>query len=470
MDMYRDSDSHRRTPIAPCQEDEPYRTPWRRDLARIIHSPAFRRQAGKMQLFPSIESDYFRTRLTHALEVAQIAKSIAIRLNNTEEFLQPRCMHIEPTIVEAASLVHDLGHPPFGHQGEEELDRQMRDSGGFEGNAQTLRILSRLEKRERGGVDGSENDAADDRCGLNLTARTLGAILKYDTAIKIKRKKHEKIAKGYYKSEAGIVSWLKQQIAPDANLEKVAFKTIECSIMDVADDIAYATYDIEDAFKAGLLSPIEMMSASDEMLERVASKVTGAVGRRVEAQEVLSEIIFIFHGLFNVNEPEKLVQEKDKRFAAAVIAQRASREICENGSARTALTSQLVGEFIRSIQFIPNPNNPGLSSVRMAPDTLVRVEVLKCFAFESLIMSPRLRIVQYRAGEIVGEIFRAITNREKDGHRLMPDDCQAVWNTIDENLQKRVACDFIAGMTDRYAIEFYGRLKSERPQTLFRPL
>jgi dGTPase len=145
--MYSNGDRARPVDDNKAKDPEPYRTPWRRDYARLIHSPSFRRLQGKTQVFPGHESDFYRNRLTHSLEVAQIAKSIAIRLNAVAEPFRPRGTKIEPDIVEFAGLAHDLGHPPFGHNGEEALDECMRDHGGFEGNAQSLRIVSRLEKK-----------------------------------------------------------------------------------------------------------------------------------------------------------------------------------------------------------------------------------------------------------------------------------------------------------------------------------
>lgn len=132
-------------PSGTCS-NEPYRSDFRRDYARLVHSPAFRRLDGKTQLFPGVESDFFRNRLTHSLEVAQIAKSIALKLNYESQFIAD-LGGIDTDLVEVAGLAHDLGHPPFGHNGELTLDQCMLAYGGFEGNAQTLRILSRLEKK-----------------------------------------------------------------------------------------------------------------------------------------------------------------------------------------------------------------------------------------------------------------------------------------------------------------------------------
>ncbi|MGI2032194.1 dGTP triphosphohydrolase [Rhizobium panacihumi] len=233
---------------------ERYRTAGRRDFARLIHSPAFRRLQGKTQLYPSHESDFFRNRLTHSLEVAQIAKSIAIRLNNTEAFLRPAAMKIDLDLVEFAGLAHDLGHPPFGHNGEKTLDRLMMSSGGFEGNAQTLRILARLEKKETSEfpsvkavptpIDASGKDL---RCGLNLTYRTLASIVKYNKTIPVtaenrrQQKNDSGPVKAIYSTEQELLNNIKSAISAPEDRD---FKTIECSIMDVADDIAYSTYDL----------------------------------------------------------------------------------------------------------------------------------------------------------------------------------------------------------------------------------
>jgi len=138
--LYTEGDVRRRLriPGEGPSGSEPYRTPWRRDYARVIHCPAFRRLQGKTQLFPGSETDFFRNRLTHSLEVAQIAKSIAIRINSTNPFFSRPNFHINTDLVETAALVHDIGHPPFGHNGEKALDECMKKRGGFEGNAQTL--------------------------------------------------------------------------------------------------------------------------------------------------------------------------------------------------------------------------------------------------------------------------------------------------------------------------------------------
>lgn len=213
MPLYNDGDRERVVAVDAHGEEQDYRQCWRRDYARLIHSAAFRRLQGKTQLFPGIESDYFRNRLTHSLEAAQIAKSIAIRLNYVEDFLKVPGNAIEPDITEVAALCHDVGHPPFGHNGERALDECMKSFGGFEGNAQTLRILARLEKRENPcGDPAGFTGPKDDRCGLNLTARILASTLKYDNRIAFQRRDTDPLDKGYYEIESDVVSWFKLKV------------------------------------------------------------------------------------------------------------------------------------------------------------------------------------------------------------------------------------------------------------------
>lgn len=236
----------------------PYRSDFRRDYARILHCPSFRRLQGKTQLFPGIESDFFRNRLTHSLEVAQVAKAIALRLNLEHDYFKDNPIDVD--LIEAAALSHDIGHPPFGHTGEKALDDCMKDKGGFEGNAQTLRILARLEKKKRP-ESGDKVDGEDPRTGLGLTHRTLAAVLKYDYCIEVERDTEASLQKGYYQSEKTLVDRIKRSVM-GSNNNVSEFKTIECQIMDLADDIAYSTYDLEDALKAGFVTPIGMVSAT----------------------------------------------------------------------------------------------------------------------------------------------------------------------------------------------------------------
>jgi dGTPase len=190
---------------------EPGRSPFKKDYARLLHAPSFRRLQGKTQLFPGAESDFFRNRLTHSLEVAQIGSGIAGRLNSIDLPAKIPGAVIDLDLVQFACIAHDLGHPPFGHNGEKALDSLMRKDGGFEGNAQTLRILAVTERklvRDSGGAPSSAY-------GLNLTYRSLASVLKYDRPIKrVRPGSSREPEKGYYASEQDLVREIKKRVAP----------------------------------------------------------------------------------------------------------------------------------------------------------------------------------------------------------------------------------------------------------------
>lgn len=446
---------------------EKYRSDFRRDSARLLHCPSFRRLQGKMQLFPGQELDFFRNRLTHSLEVGQIGKSIAIRLNETEGFLRNKTRKIDPDLVELAGWCHDLGHPPFGHTGEEALDECMRDAGGFEGNAQTLRILAKLEKRQHAAGPDSETgfDASgeDRRAGLNLTFRTLASILKYDQEIPVTRNRRQGLRKGYYVEERGLVALIREA-ATGEECFSGDFRTVECDIMDLADDIAYSTYDLEDAFKAGFLTPIDLVAARPEVVAAVADQVTKARGQPFSKSDVRETLEDIFGELFtgvNGLSPQN----------ASIVAFVTSRYLAENGYQRMPFTSGLVTEALRSVEFQPNERYPSLSRVRLSNEAHQRVEVLKHFTFQSLILSPDLRVISYRGRELVKRLFEILTDSKRGGEELLPHDVRQQYNSASNSmLRKRIICDFIAGMTDSYSVEYYGRLTSETPQTLFKSL
>lgn len=462
----------------------------------------FRRLQGKTQLFPGFESDFFRNRLTHSLEVAQVAKSIAQRLNLTvEEFKEDQ---IDPDIVEIAGLAHDLGHPPFGHKGERALDTCMKKYGGFEGNAQTLRNL-RLEKkviRAAAGPDARECgvslDGQDFRVGLNLTARTLAAVLKYDALIPPVREPDSKVDKGYYDCDKDLVDWIKDQILP-SGFRPAAFKTVECQIMDLADDIAYSTYDLEDAFKAGFLSPLELLALDDLTLSSIADEVRPYVAGPFVDRDVLSILVECFGGILDpteesaeaqqpppVAQPERGAKfselaattdvagarnpdEHRLRLKTAIVAYRQSVDVATNGYARNATTSKLVASAVEGVEVDYNNEYPMLSKVRLREDVLRRVETLKRVAYLAIVQSPRLRVAEHRGSQIITDIFMALT--EEKGYQLLPGDYKELYHRFksNERARYRLICDFIAGMTDAYAIEFYTRLKSADARLLHKP-
>lgn len=475
--LYSQTDFHRIVQTKRTKREVAARPEFWRDYARLIHSPAFRRLQGKIQLFPGIESDFFRNRLTHSTEVAQIAKSLAMRINSMRISGRARNDKIDLDLVSFAGLAHDLGHPPFGHNGEEALDDCMRNSGGFEGNAQTLRILTKLEKKA---ISGKIQKTP---VGLNLTYRTLAAVLKYDQVIPenaSERPDPDKLCKGYYKSEIEIVEKIKTAVIGEGG-KPSNFKTIECQIMDLADDIAYSTYDLEDALKAGFISPIDIMAdaLNKDFMTRVANKVNERTGRHYTERDVTAFLadLFLLEKLFDSRVFNRLVVKNAKSprklfinsSIYGIISYDNSKQLAEDGYLRGELTSSLVDRFINGVQCNWNTSAPQFSEVKLSDEILPLVETLKTYTFMKFIESSRIKVSEYRGREIVKNIFNALDS--EDGSKLLPVDFKAKYDSaMDDNSKKRVICDFIAGMTDNYAIEFYCRLNSENPQSIFKPI
>lgn len=431
------------------------RSPFRRDFGRLLHSPACRRLQGKTQLFPGHESDFFRNRLTHSLEVAQIAKGLAQILNARDDACKQEKIDLD--LVEFAGLAHDLGHPPFGHNGEKALDDCMKPYGGFEGNAQTLRILARVEKKVYSESDadgcGVSVEGIDRRLGLNLTFRSLAAVLKYDFEIPRKRRKEDKLVKGYYASESGLLASIKKAVGKP---KKGSFKVIECQIMDIADDIAYSTYDLEDAMKGGFSHPMQLLArvlGNPQLFGELVTKVRKTVAD-VKEDEVLQALA------------ELLVFDED---LGPLEQYSQSKMVAGNGKFRVEFTSQMIGDFMRGISVERVPGEPlTFAKIRVKRDTQIQIEAVKHLNYMLMIMSPRLKVVEYRGYEVVQTIFDALS--KKDGHELLPDDIQQMYSRLKVKSDKmRVVCDFVAGMTDRYAVEFYSRLK-ESGATIYKPL
>lgn len=458
--MYSAGDSKRETGSKDGQE-RAWRNEFSRDYGRIIHSASFRRLQGKTQVFPTNESDFFRNRLTHSLEVAQIAQGIAEQLN--ENYKEILAEPINATICATAGLIHDIGHPPFGHNGERALDRAMRDFGGFEGNAQTLRILTKLEKKKQHAeaVDG------DRRAGFDLCYRTLAAALKYDNVIPSVRSKLEtKPAKGYYYTERHIVERMKLAVLNGYEVPKAGkFKTIECAIMDLADDIAYSVYDLEDCLKAEFVTPSSVISEDGKILKTVSTVVSKELGTNISAEDVIS----VFGEVFGFDQIDSDGGERRSRTQEYSELYKATQTLCRDAYQRTKLSSALVHEFITHVELVYNENCPSLSSVRLPPQLNKKLQILKQYTFFSAIYSPRVKMGEFRGDQLVTEIFEALMGEK--GDLLMPNDVREMFNKAKLKADKaRIACDFVAGMTDRYAMEFWSRLKSNDPESIFKPI
>ncbi len=350
----------------------------------------------------------------------------------------------------------------------------MRPYGGFEGNAQTFRILTRLEKKELPPDEKFFSEQGKDhRVGLNLTARVLASSLKYDHKIETVRSLDADLEKGYYDSESEIVAKIKECLGWESS---GSFKTIECAIMDLADDIAYSTYDMEDAFKAGFLTPYDMLAASDDIYDKIVDKL-GPSGINTTNKECRTVLLGVFSDIWTpAIEWQKSIptdsSENDyeiQTLESFLTFYRRSKKIGTDGYWRTALTSRIVNLFINGVHVEINEENSRFSKVFFDEETLLRVNILKHFSYVALINSPRLKVSESRGGEIITKMFEKLSGKE--GEVLLPEDTKEIFRWSDtERWRKRVICDFIAGMTDRYALEFYGRLFSENPQTIFKPL
>jgi dGTPase len=402
---------------------------------------------------------------------------------------------IDTDLVYFAGLAHDLGHPPFGHNGERALDKLMARYGGFEGNAQTLRILARLEKKETENYPATAVPCpvvadVDYRCGLNVTYRSLASVLKYDRPIpqiKEDRKdaERDKPVKGYYFTEADLVKEIKKNVLDGEEIEEI--KTIECGIMDVADDIAYSTYDLEDSLKARFISPLKVLAFDNEFKIGIVNEVNRAlastyrdkaIGKELTLQGFNNLAVTTFEKVFNISDElrTKCAKSKvtdDALAEIAVIASgqtfSASDALCENGYLRGEFTSKLVNEFMNAVKIDVDAARPQLSKVYLDIETFKKVELLKTISFQSIINSPRLKMAERRGGAIIKRIFRSLAD-EKEGRRLLPEDWAEVYfGFSSDELRKRTICDFIANMTDRYCVEFYSRIVGLNPPSIHKP-
>lgn len=508
--LYEDIDQRRRydEPRDEAYPVEPYRGAFSRDLERLIHSPSFRRLQGKLQLFPGTDDDFFRNRLTHSLEVAQIARAIGRRLNHEESLLKPESAGpIDLDLLTFAGHAHDLGHPPFGHAGEKKLDILMKDHGGFEGNAQTLRILAHLEQKFYDtGLDEYEeglpykfSQLGEIRRGLNLSARTLAAIIKYDRKIprsyddrpNASRPGHQ-IMKGYYETESDLIVDIRQCLGLSSAKERI--RTLECSIMDIADDIAYSTYDVEDAFKGGFLNPLDIATQTDEFKKKVIEAVNGKIVdyhkeyyNSTPSHEDLLDIKDYFilltsifgkiydYDAFNAYEKgnrggradvltlELSIEEFNALISSSVY--KASQQLASSHYNRTKFTSELVGMFIRSVELHKTEGNqkeillhPHLAQAKLKLEAFKKVEFLKTLTYQIMIESPPVKLIANKADTVLQAIWNKLT--QPDGHKLLP----AKWQEFvgffegEAHLRMRTLCDYVASLTDHACLKFYHKI------------
>ena len=393
------------------KKDTDVRSDFERDRARIIHSSAFRRLQGKTQIMSPGYLDFYRTRLTHSLEVAQISKGIAIKHG------------IDSTIVEAISLAHDIGHPPLGHSGEKTLRELMKEHGLFESNAQNIRILTYLEIKT----------LKDDKSyGLNLTRAVLDGVIKYKGFLS---KENEK---GLYKENKAELEFI-DPYYQDAEVP------IETQIMDWADDIAYSVHDIEDGVRLSLINSIVIDKIGQKILE--------------DAKKSNIDRNFAEQSLKNFQEELYKIQK-----AGAF----------ERKKLLKSFTSFRIHKFINATKIEQNdkrrPNTQRYDyKLKIDKEAKWEVVILKNISKELFINDYRLEQLRHKLSFVIKELFGLLS--QKDAKKYYPDDFKYMWDInncdYDERMRFRLACDYIAGMTDNFALKLYRRLFSPTNDGLF---
>jgi dGTPase len=368
-----------------AEDESPNRSVFQRDRDRIIHSTAFRRLKHKTQVFVYHEGDHYRTRLTHSLEVAQIARSIA------------RSLELNEDLAEAVALAHDLGHTPFGHAGEEALDLCMADFGGFDHNEQTFRIVTLLERRYA------------DFDGLNLTWETLEGVVKHNGPLLG--------AHASAKALARAVPATISEYSRRSDLELTGFAGPEAQVAAISDDIAYNNHDIDDGLRAGLF---EIADLKDVPL----------------AGPVIAEVLQRYPGL----ETPRLIHEAVRRMINLMVR-------------------DVIAETTRRLQAAPAPDVAGIRArtvpvVAFSDAMRENDRALKTFLFSRMYRHHRVNQMTLKAKRVVSELF--------DLHLERPDLLPPEWHALTEGPEKagtaRVVADYIAGMTDKFALETHRRL------------
>ena len=374
-------------PVSPTRND------FRRDCDRIIHSTAFRRLAHKTQVFVFHEGDHFRTRLTHTLEVTQIARSLA------------RALGLDEDLAEALALAHDLGHPPFGHAGERALDRCLETCGGFDHNAQTLRVVTALERRY----------AAFD--GLNLTWETLEGLVKHNGPLTDRAG----AAIGRFR-ERGVPHAIRLS-QETLDLELWSFASAEAQVAAIADDIAYDAHDIDDGLRAELFTLDDL--ADVEPVRTILAEIDGETPHL---------------------DPGRLVHELVRRLITRMI-----EDVIGETRARLRALSPC---SVDDVRLAAGP--VGAFSTAMAEAD----RAIKGFLYPRMYRHPRIMRIMGDAEAVVCDLFTRYARRPQD----IPADWAQGVKAGEEAAQLRRIADFIAGMTDRYALIEHARLFASTPE------
>lgn len=418
------------------------REEYEKDYARLIQSPAFRRLQGKSQVFGAGSGDYYRTRLTHSIEVSQIAREVSRKMGKLYPFLNQDIhpgLKLVPEVVEIASLAHDLGHPPFGHKGEEVLNQllQQKYDLHFEGNAQNFRILMFLEKR-----------AGSDK-GLDLTAAALLAINKYPFELGVDGKQ-----KGVYKSEWEGISFLR-----DLWKMPEGCRTLEAQLMDLCDDIAYSTHDIEDGLRAGKIQLTENFLLDPKLIDHIVQEIVNDPASmsafhwaNIDIRIMVSEVLDNYYKQWN---------EIYVRYGR------------ETSRSRREMKAQWVNHFASKVGIIDDPQMIGWKKVTFVKggdedvNTLRTMEILKKLAWVTMIKDFRVQRLQKRSENMLHKLWDSFSD-EATGRLILPPDWVESYDMQQQEWPwNRLITDYIAGMTDHYAEKVYTELFASRSGSIY---
>jgi dGTPase len=362
-----------------------FRSPYQRDRDRIIHSSAFRRLKHKTQVFVEHEGDYYRTRLTHTIEVAQVARTIAGVLGlNTD-------------LAEAVALAHDLGHTPFGHTGEDAMERLMAPYGGFDHNAQALRIVTKLERHYA------------DFDGLNLTWETLEGIAKHNGPVTGANadKKHD-----------GPLPYALAEVNAQWDLELHTHASAEAQVAAIADDVAYSHHDLHDGLRSGLFT-------EDDLMELPVTR------------PAFEEVDRLYPGLDKMRRRHEALRRVFGRMVEDVIA------VAQN---------RLTSAQPKSVDDI---RHMGTTIIRFSKPLYQDLKAVRSFLFHRMYRAPSVMAVRAEVTRMVDDLFPLFLKQPD----LLPQEWQGdVRTAADKTQLARVVADYVAGMTDRFAIQEHARL------------
>lgn len=419
-----------------------HRSPAQRDRDRLLYTSAFLRLAEVTQVVAPTNAHVFHNRLTHSLQVAQVGRRIAEILLATQRSEIRKVGGLDPDAVEASCLAHDIGHPPFGHVAEQELNTLASEAGlrdGFEGNAQSFRIVTQLAFR------------TTDNPGLNLSCATLGGILKYPWGRGDKGKHAKKW--GVYDSELSEFKWVRSRIPLGAEQ-----RTLEAELMDWADDVTYSIHDLEDFYRAGRI-PLHLLSKRKEADERerffreVFKRRAGEDGVwKLYSEQELREAFEAVVGVFDINEPYAGTQTHRARLRR--------------------FTGYWIGEYINAIR-VNSRLQHHARFVVIDPKAEKQVAMLKELTWHYVITDPAMAAIQHGQRRIICELFKVFSSTVS-GSNL---DLALFPNYYREQLDKRadrpsherlrLVVDLISGMTERQAAAMCHRLTGTRTGSPF---